>query len=140
MLQSNLLGHAWFGIGLKVRSMIQRLVGVFKLGLGLINLGGMTSVFLQMERSEPTTWEVTSARVQKHNLSTMLSKRADNDSFSSSVRIVTILTQFRIPIGIRRFLYALIHLVSPSKFAFRSASQFRFRSFPVSVPITFIFV
>ena len=44
----------------------------------------MTSVFLQLESSEPTTWEVTSARVQKHNLSTMLSKRADNDLFSSS--------------------------------------------------------
>ena len=44
----------------------------------------MTSVFLQLESSEPTTWEVTSARVQKHNLSTMLSKRANNDSFSNS--------------------------------------------------------
>ena len=36
------------------------------------------------EISGPTTWEVTSARVQKHSLSTMLSRRADNDSFSSS--------------------------------------------------------
>ena len=45
---------------------------------------GMMSVFLQLERSEPTTWEVTSTRVQKHSLSTMLSKRANNDSFSNS--------------------------------------------------------
>ena len=42
------------------------------------------SVFLKLERSEPTTWEVTSAWVQKHNLSTMLSKQADNNLFSNS--------------------------------------------------------
>ena len=40
--------------------------------------------FLSPEISEPTTWEVTSARVQKHSLSTMLSRQADNDSFSNS--------------------------------------------------------
>ena len=64
--------------------MVQRLIGILELRFGLVNLEGMTSVFLQLERSEPTTWEVTSAQVQKHNLLTMLSKQADNDSFSSS--------------------------------------------------------
>ena len=33
-----------------------------------------------------------------------------------SVRIVTILTQFRSPIGIQHFLYALVYLISLSKF------------------------
>ena len=49
-------------------------VSVLELRFGSINLKGMMSVFLHLERSEPTTWEVTSAWVQKHNLSTMLSK------------------------------------------------------------------
>ena len=80
----SLLRSTWLGICLKVRRMVRRFVGILKLRLGSINLKRMTSVFLQLERSEPTTWDVTSARVQKHNLSTMLSKRADNDLFSSS--------------------------------------------------------
>ena len=83
-LWPGLLRHAWLSICFKVRRMIRRFIGVLKLGLGSVDLGRMTSVFLQLEGSEPTTWEVTSARVQKHNLSTMLSKRANNDSFSNS--------------------------------------------------------
>ena len=71
---SGLLRNTWLGISLKVRHVIQRFISVLQLGLGSIDLGGMTSVFLQTERSEPTTWEVTSTQVQKHNLSTMLSK------------------------------------------------------------------
>ena len=84
VLRCGLLRHAWLGIGFKVQHMVRRLIGILKLGLGSINLGRMMSVFLQLESSEPTTWEVTSTRVQKHNLSTMLSKQADNDSFSNS--------------------------------------------------------
>ena len=80
----SLLRDAWLSISFKVRHVIQRFIGVFKLRFGSINLGRMTSVFLWLESSEPTTWEVTSTRVQKHNLSTMLSKQADNDSFSNS--------------------------------------------------------
>ena len=83
-LWSTLLRNAWLGIGLEIRCVVQRLIGILELRLSSVNLEGMTSVFLQLERSEPTTWEVTSAQVQKHNLSTMLSKRTDNDSFSSS--------------------------------------------------------
>ena len=71
---SGLLGNAQLGISLKVQHMVRRLISVLELRLGLVNLKGMMSVFLQIERSEPTTWEVTSAWVQKHNLSTMLSK------------------------------------------------------------------
>ena len=67
-LRSGLLRYTRLGIGFKVRSMVQRLIGILKLGLGLVNLKGMTSVFLQSERSEPTTWEVTSTQVQKHTL------------------------------------------------------------------------
>ena len=73
-LWSTLLRNAWLGIGLEIRRVVQRLIGILKLRLSSVNLEGMTSVFLQLERSEPTTWEVTSAQVQKHNLSTMLSK------------------------------------------------------------------
>ena len=73
-LRRGLLRHAWLGIGFKVRRMVRRLIGILKLRLSSINLGRITSVFLQLESSEPTTWEVTSAWVQKHNLSTMLSK------------------------------------------------------------------
>ena len=83
-LWSALLWNAWLGISLEIRCVIQRLIGVLKLGLSPVNLEGMMSVFLQLERSEPTTWEVTSAWVQKHNLSTMLSRQANNDSFSNS--------------------------------------------------------
>ena len=82
--QSGLLRNTWLSISLKVRCMIQRFIGVLKLGLSSVNLRGMMSVFHQLKRLEPTTWEVTSTRVQKHSLSTMLSKRADNDSFSNS--------------------------------------------------------
>ena len=74
MFRSGLLRNAWLSIGLEVQCMIRRFISVLKLGLSSINLKGMTSVFLQLERSEPTTWEVTSARVQKHSLSTMLSR------------------------------------------------------------------
>ena len=84
MFQSSLLRNTWLSVGLEVQCIIQGLISVLELGLSSINLKGMMSVFLPLERSEPTTWEVTSARVQKHNLSTMLSKRADNDSFSNS--------------------------------------------------------
>ena len=80
----SLLRNTWFSIGLEIRHMVQRLIGVLEFQLSSIDLKGMMSVFLQSERSEPTTWEVTSAQVQKHNLSTMLSKQADNDSFSNS--------------------------------------------------------
>ena len=83
-LQSGLLRHAWLGISLEIQRMVRRLISILELGLGSIDLRGMTSVFLQLERSEPTTWEVTSAQVQKHNLSTMLSKQANKDSFSNS--------------------------------------------------------
>ena len=83
-LRRGLFRHARLSICFKVQRMIRRFIGVLKLGLGSINLGRMTSEFLPLEISEPTTWEVTSARVQKHSLSTMLSKRADNDSFSNS--------------------------------------------------------
>ena len=84
MLQRSLLRHTRLSICFEVRRMIRRFIGILELGLGSINLGRMTSEFLPLEISEPTTWEVTSARVQKHNLSTMLSKHADNDSFSNS--------------------------------------------------------
>ena len=83
-LWRGLLRHARLSICFKVRCMIRRFISILKPGLGLINLGRMMSEFLPLEISEPTTWEVTSAQVQKHNLSTMLSKRADNDSFSNS--------------------------------------------------------
>ena len=83
-LWHGLFRHARLSICFKVRRMIRRFIGVLKLGLGSINLGRMTSEFLPLEISEPTTWEVTSARVQKHSLSTMLSKRANNDLFSDS--------------------------------------------------------
>ena len=73
-LWGTLLQNTWLGIGLKIQCVVRRLIGVLELRLGPVNLEGMTSVFLQLERSEPTTWEVTSAQVQKHNLSTMLSK------------------------------------------------------------------
>ena len=82
--RSALLWNAWLSISLEVQCMNQRFIGILELRLSLIDLGGMTSVLLQLERSEPTTWEATSAQVQKHNLSTMLSNRADNDSFSNS--------------------------------------------------------
>ena len=82
--RSTLLQDTWLGISLEIQRVIRRLIGVLELRLGLVNLEGMTSVFLQLERSEPTTWEVTSAQVQKHNLSTMLSRQANSDSFSSS--------------------------------------------------------
>ena len=83
-LWCGLLRNARLSISFEVRRMIQRFIGILKLGFGSINLGRMTSEFLLLEISEPTTWEVTSAQVQKHSLSTMLSKRADNDSFSNS--------------------------------------------------------
>ena len=83
-LRRSLLRHTWLSIRFEVQCVVRRLVSIFKLGLGSINLGRMTSEFLPLEISEPTTWEVTSARVQKHSLSTMLSKRADNDLFSNS--------------------------------------------------------
>ena len=79
-----LLWNTWLGISLKVRRMIRRFIGILELGLGLVNLERTASEFPPLEISEPTTWEVTSARVQKHSLSTMLSKRADSDSFSNS--------------------------------------------------------
>ena len=88
MFQCGLLGYAWLSVGFKVQCMVQRLISVLKLGLGSINLEGMMSVFLQLERSEPTTWEVTSTQVQKHNLSTILSNQADSDLFSSSKAFV----------------------------------------------------
>ena len=81
---SGLLWNTWLGISLEVQRMVRRLISVLRLRLSSINLAGMTSVFLQLERSEPTTQEVTSARVQKYNLSTMLSKRANSDLFSNS--------------------------------------------------------
>ena len=83
-LRRSLLRHARLSIHFEVRRMSRRFIGILKLGLGSINLGRMTSDFLQLESSEPTTWEVTSTQVQKHSLSTMLSKRANNDSFSNS--------------------------------------------------------
>ena len=84
MFWSGLLWNTWLGISLEVQRMVRRLISVLRLRLSSINLGGMMSVFLQLERSEPTTQEVTSARVQKYNLSTMLSKRANSDLFSNS--------------------------------------------------------
>ena len=83
-LWSSLLRHTRLGISLEVWRVVWRLISVLKLGLGSVDLRGMMSVFLQLERSEPTTWKVTSAQVQKHSLSTMLSKQADNDLFSNS--------------------------------------------------------
>ena len=44
---SGLLRNTRLGIGFKVRCMVQRLIGVLKLRLSLVNLEGMTSVFLQ---------------------------------------------------------------------------------------------
>ena len=79
-----LFRDTWLSVGLEVQGMIRGFIGILELRFGSVNLVGMTSVFLQLERSEPTTWEVTSAQVQKHSLSTMLSKQADNDSFSNS--------------------------------------------------------
>ena len=84
MLRRSLLRHTWLSISFKVQCVVRRRIGILKLGFGSTSLKGMTSVFLPLERSEPTTWEVTSAWVQKHNLSTMLSKQAANDSFSNS--------------------------------------------------------
>ena len=48
--QHGLLRHAWLSICFKVRRMIQRFIGVLKLGFGSINLGRMTSVFLQLRK------------------------------------------------------------------------------------------
>ena len=67
-LWSGLLGYTWLGISLEIQHMIQRFISVLKLRLSLINLEGMMLVFLQLERSELTTWEVTSTQVQKHTL------------------------------------------------------------------------
>ena len=83
-LRRGLLGNARLSISLEVRSMVRRLIGVLEIGLSPIDLERTASEISSPEISEPTTWEVTSARVQKHSLSTMLSKRADNDLFSSS--------------------------------------------------------
>ena len=79
--RGSLLRRTWLGISFKVQRMVQRLISILELRLSSINLGRMTSVFLQLESSEPNSWEVTSAWVQKHNLSTMLSKQANNDLF-----------------------------------------------------------
>ena len=75
MFCRRLLRNAWFSIRFKVRRMVRRLFGIFEFGLGSIDLGRMTSEFLSLEISEPTTWEVTSAWVQKHNLSTITGGR-----------------------------------------------------------------
>ena len=83
-LRRGLLGNTRLSISLEVQGMVRRLIGVLEFGLGPIDLERTASEISSPEISEPTTWEVTSARVQKHSLSTMLSKRADNDSFSSS--------------------------------------------------------
>ena len=55
-LWSALLRNTGLGIDLEIQCMVQRLIGVLKLGLGPVNLEGMTSVFLQLERSEPMSW------------------------------------------------------------------------------------
>ena len=49
-LWRGLLRHTWLSIHLEVRQMIQRIIGVLKLGLGSINLGRMTSDFLQLRK------------------------------------------------------------------------------------------
>ena len=48
MLWSSLLRYTWFGIGLEIRRMVRGLIGILELGLGLVNLEGMMSVFLQL--------------------------------------------------------------------------------------------
>ena len=52
---SGLFGNTWLSISFKVRSMIRGFIGALKLGFSSIDLKGMTSVFLPLERSEPTT-------------------------------------------------------------------------------------
>ena len=52
--QSRLLRNTRLSISLKIRCIIRRFISVFELRLSLVNLRGMTSVFLQLERSEPT--------------------------------------------------------------------------------------
>ena len=42
-----LLRHPWFGISFEVQRVVRRVIGILKLRLGLVDLEGIMSVFLQ---------------------------------------------------------------------------------------------